>query len=579
MYTDVKNVQILISLLKQHGIKHFVNSPGTRNTPLVHSIENDPYFICYSIVDERSAAYFALGISEALDVPVCVTCTAATATCNYMPAIKEAAERNIQLVALTSDRDLYTMFHMQDQSINQMNMYRGYTKYCVDIPAVTNQEDEWYVNRCINEALLELNHNEKGPIQINYRVPSWGSFYIRELPKQRKIDRLTKEIDWKKVKEILNTKKRILVYVGSNYSMETSSLEDSIKRFFEKYNSVVFVDNYSNINFEEIINTATLSESITEREVNKLSPDLIITLGDIFYSPIKFKFKEVSNKFEHWHISPDGNVNDGFRALTKVFECNPEEFFNNINKNEKINNDKVYYKMWKDRFEKVKYPDLTFTNFSVIRDVVRSIPQESIVHMSVLNSIRLSSYFKFNENIKCFANLGADGIDGALSTFLGQARQTSKLSFLIIGDLSYLYDLNASINIKDKNIRILVVNNYAGAEFHKNFGLKMIPTLNLHIAAGHNTKISQCKKLNNAKYLSATNQKELEKALKEFVNENSEKPIILETFTNADNDAKTLKEFWNINKEYTLKDRVKDIAKKALGSKAKAKLKKILKRG
>ena len=107
MYTSVKNVQILISLFKQKGIKHFVNSPGTRNTPLVHSIEEDPFFTCYSIVDERSAGYFALGLSEALDAPVCVTCTAATATCNYMPAIKEAYERNIQLVALTAARELY----------------------------------------------------------------------------------------------------------------------------------------------------------------------------------------------------------------------------------------------------------------------------------------------------------------------------------------------------------------------------------------------------------------------------------------------------------------------------------------
>ena len=112
MYSNIPGVQILLSLLKQHNIKHLVISPGTRNTALVHSVECDDFFTCYSVVDERSAGFFALGLSEELDVPVCVTCTAATATCNYMPAIKEAYERNIQLIALTADQDTYSKFHM-----------------------------------------------------------------------------------------------------------------------------------------------------------------------------------------------------------------------------------------------------------------------------------------------------------------------------------------------------------------------------------------------------------------------------------------------------------------------------------
>lgn len=579
MYTNVRNVQILISLLKQFGIKHFVNSPGTRNTPLVHSIENDPFFICYSIVDERSAAYFALGIAEALNVPVCVTCTAATATCNYMPAIKEASERNIQLIALTADRELYPMFHMQDQSIDQIDMYRGYTKYSVDIPEVKNLEDEWFANRSINEALLELNHNGSGPIQINYRVPSWGDFSVTELKKERKIDRLSKNIDWNYIRDILKSKKKILLYIGSNYSEEyKNQLNSQVKDFFEKYNATVFVDHFSNIVLEDSLNSPTIAESLTRTEIDNLIPDLIITFGDIFYSPMKFIFDGRNQNFEHWHISNDAMVNDGFKNLTKIFECSAIEFLESVNKIDR-KNDKIYYMKWKERFDKLKYPDLTFTNFSVIRDVVTKIPSNSIVHMSVLNSIRLSNYFPMQENVSCFANIGADGIDGALSTFLGQARKTNKLAFLIVGDLSYLYDLNASINIKDNNIRILVVNNYAGAEFHKNFGLTMIPTLNLHIAAGHHTKISQCRNITDAEYLSASNQDELNSALEIFMKQ-SDKPIILETFSDADKDAKTLKEYWtiNVNEIITLKRRIKKSIKGIVGEKGIYIIKKILKR-
>lgn len=578
MYTSVKSVQILISLLKQHNIKHFVNSPGTRNTPLVHSIENDPFFKCYSIVDERSAAYFALGISEALDVPVCVTCTAATATCNYMPAIKEAYERNIQLVALTADRDLYTMFNMQDQSINQVDMYNGYVKYSATIPAVSNDEDAWYVNRKINEALLEINHHGKGPIQINYRMPELGGFYVKEIPKERKIQRLDNNIDWKEVAKKLSNKKRILIFAGSNYSENNEKLKKYIKQFNQKYNSVVFIDHYSNITDEEFIYSTIVSESITKEEINKMLPDLIISFGNIIYSPIKFQFNGRKQNFEHWHIAEDGIVNDGFRALSTIFECNPLEFFENtINVNSTSNME--FYKMWKDKIDSTKYPEMKFTNFTAIRDLVNRIPQNSVVHASVLDSIRISNYYKFNKPVISFANIGADGIDGALSTFLGQAENTQELAFLIIGDLSYLYDMNATLNIKNKNIRIAVINNFAGAEFHKNFGLKMIPSLNVHIAAGHNTKISACSKMmENLEYLSASNEEELQEKLEKFTKPNN-KPMILEIFTDAYTDAENLKNFWEVNKKLTFKGKTKKVIKKIVGEKGKATLKKFLKRG
>ena len=578
MYTNVRNVQILISLLKQFNIKYFVNSPGTRNTPLVHSIEEDPFFKCYSIVDERSAAYFALGLSEALDEPVCVTCTAATATCNYMPAIKEAYERNIQLVALTSDRESYPMFHMQDQSINQVNMYKGYINYSVDIPAILNQEDEWFANRSINEAFLELNHNRKGPIQINYHVPSWGAFCVKDIPKERKITRYNKNnINWKEVKENLKNKK-ILVFCGMNYNNNNQELQNNVKEFYEKYSATVVFDNYANLKDDNYINASVFGDILTEKEAQKLAPEIMITFGKVFYSPLKGRFNGKKQNFEHWHVDENGIVIDGFKNLTKIFECEPKIFFEKMIKEVNTKNNHEYEQIWKKRISEIKIGNLSFSNFSVIRDFCKVIPKNSILHASVLNSIRITNYFKIDESIKCYANVGADGIDGAFSTFLGQANKTDKMAFLLIGDLSYLYDLNACLNvnkIQNQNIRILIINNYAGAEFHKNFGLSMIPTLNLHIAAGHNTKIEETTEMENVEYLSAKNQEELNKNLKKFIGK-SEKPILLEVFTNADTDAQILKDFWitNINEKI-----YKKIIRKLLPKKYIAKLKKLLKRG
>ena len=190
MYSNIPGIQILLSLLKQYNIKHIVISPGTRNTPLVHSVECDDFFKCYSIVDERSAGFFALGLSEKLQEPVCVTCTAATATCNYMPAIKEAYERKIKLVALTADQDTYSTFHMGDQNINQTNMYEGYVNYAIDVPKINNDKDYWYFNRCVNEAFLKLEEN--GPIQINFRMnydlDELATFPLNKINTTRKIE-------------------------------------------------------------------------------------------------------------------------------------------------------------------------------------------------------------------------------------------------------------------------------------------------------------------------------------------------------------------------------------------------------
>lgn len=576
MYSSVKNVQILISLLKQHNIKYFVNSPGSRNTPLVHSIENDPDFTCFSIVDERSAAFFALGLSEALDEPVCVTCTAATATCNYAPAMKEAYERNIQLVALTADRERYELFQMKEQLINQVNMYDEFVKYAIDVPEVKNLDDELYANRIINEALLELNHNGKGPIQINYSVVDWGKFSVENIPKQRVISRIEKEeINSEELKKKLENKSRIIFYIGMDIS-KNDELTKLLNIVEKQYNCVVLCDNYSNIDGEHFINASVLGECITRNEIDKMIPDLVITIGTVFYSPLRNYLASKKYNFEHWHIAVDGVINDAFKKLTTVFECLPVEFLNAI-QNESGNNSYQYYKQWKDRIDKVQYNNLGFSNFSVIKDFCNKVPENSIVHASVLNAIRISNYFGFKDSVKCYANVGADGIDGALSTFIGEANATDKLSFLLIGDLSFLYDLNSIDYVDKNNMRILVINNYAGAEFYKNFGLKMIPTLDKHVAARHHTKIKNAILSKNVEYIKAENQEELNDGLKKLVGE-SDKPIILEVFTDANTDASTLKKFWSDNRIENSQEKVKKILKKVLSKEQMDKLKRILKR-
>lgn len=583
MYTHIKNVQILISLLKQYGIKHVVLSPGTRNTALSHSIDSDDFFHCYSIVDERSAGFVALGLAESLNEGVCVSCTAATATSNYLPAIREAYERGIKLITLTADRDRYTMFQMEDQCIDQIDMYHGYVKKSVHMPIVRNDRDYWYCNRVCNEALQCIDLHGDGPVQINYDmsfgVPEIAATPVKNLPVTRKIDRyLPDEVRWTDLYDQAKIKKRILVVCGSDY-LGTDHLKNSLLSFSRKYNCIILYDNYSNIAIaqsEVYLNPGPIAQVMSDEEKRALKPDLIISFGNIYYGTVKDFLPMFSKEVEHWEISIDGVINDGFHCLSKLFEMRPELFFDKLAEISNGSNDKKYYLTWMNRFNQISLHDLPFTHFKVIKRVCESLPPNCILHTSVLNAIRLSNYSSMDVSIENFANIGADGIDGALSTFLGQAKSTDKMAFLLVGDLSLLYDANSLMLELPSNVRIIVINNYAGAEFHRNFG-REIKTVNNYIAAGHNTKINQCAVLSNAVYLSANNDEELDNCLKEIVKE-EKVPKILEVFTKAELDGATLNKFWDDNRHVSRKTQIKNKIKKAVGIHNVGRIKKFLKR-
>ena len=208
MYTNLRNVQILIALLKENRIRHIVLSAGTRHTPLVASVEQDPWFETYSVVDERSASFFAIGLIELLQEPVAIACTSGTAAANYVSAANEAFYQHLPLVILTADRNPYYRFQQEEQMIPQTNLYDDVIRKSVTLPHVRDDKDAWYCARVCNEALLELSHREPGPVHINFVVENnypvhqgIVRFEQKELPAVRKINRLTHESsaeEWRK---------------------------------------------------------------------------------------------------------------------------------------------------------------------------------------------------------------------------------------------------------------------------------------------------------------------------------------------------------------------------------------------
>lgn len=575
MYSELKVYQIIIALLKKHGIRHCVLSAGSRNVPFVHSIEEDPFFKCYSVVDERSAGYFALGLSQQLNEPVVISCTSSTATCNYWPPVAEAFYQNVPIVVLTSDRDPQMLGQWEDQMIDQVGMYDRHVKKSYNLPIIHDHDDELYCQRLINDALLELNHRGKGPVHINVPMKSYNnSFNVKNLPEVEVIDRISHDSPkgkWNiKYNELCNAK-RILLICGQN-SYVSEELKSSINDFFAKFNSAVVADYMSNIEMTESLNMNICMDAryVTASKVKELLPDIVISFGGQIFSGIKDQLKKYPYTFKHWLIQEDGNIVDAFRSITTVFECSPEYFFKRvITVAGKGTNDREYYCQLKNYVDSVVFPDFPWSHVYAIKKVVETIPSKSILHLSVNDSIRITNFFKLKNNIKVYANIGTHGIDGPLSSFLGQAIATDEQAFLIVGDLAFFYDMNAlRLRHIKKNVHILLINNQGGSEFYFNRMYKNEAS-DLHTTARHNTKAEGWVKENAFLYLSAYDKASMDVALKEFMRTDLDQPVFLEVFTEMKRDSDVIYEFFDISRPKNLQSEAirksKELIKRTIG--------------
>lgn len=574
MYTELIPYQMIIAMLKKYNVRKCVLSAGSRNVPFVHSVEKDDYFQCYSVVDERSAGYFALGISQESNEPVVISCTSSTATCNYWPPVAEAFYQNVPLIILTSDRNPSMLGQWEDQMIDQVGMYDRHVRKSINLPIINDEDDIYYCERLLNEAFLELNHHGTGPIHINIPMKSYNnSFNVKTLPSIKKIERveLKEKTKIEEYKKRLLDKKRILVVCGQN-SFVSEKLKKEISIFFEKYNSAISVEYMSNIDFADGINLNVGMDSrfITTKKMKELLPDLVISFGGNVFNGVKEQLRKFYKEIEHWSIQADGKVVDLFKSLSTIFECTAEEFFSEMNDVDvKFHNNKIYNNILQDYINGIKYPEFSYSHVKAIKKVVENIPEESILHLSINDSIRITNFFKLKKNIKTYANIGTHGIDGCLSSFLGQAVSTNKPAFLVIGDLAYFYDMNATrLRHIKPNVHILLINNEGGSEFYFNRMWKDKYS-DLHTTARHKTKAQAWVESNNFAYLSAHDDESLEKSVKKFLNEDFNKPVFLEVFTEMKTDSDEIYKFFDISRPRDFKSetirKTKELVKKTIG--------------
>lgn len=550
MYSSVKSVRYLAALLKQYGVKYAVLSSGTCSIPVLRTLEVDNDFVCFSDIDERSAVYFAIGIAQAARSPVAVVCTSGTAACNYLPGVIEANKLHVPLVVVTCDKFPYGMGNKILQKINQENIFGDNVKISVCPPIIKKREDEKDCEWMISKALYSMTCHEPGPVHINlYTDGEKKTFESKSLPDVSEpvmwYDYETLKNHLEELKSTLKTKSRILITVGQMPSPLDNDTIHCIEVFCKKYPAVIIAESVSNLKTSAKVLSYRITEQVDlDLLKEKVSPDLIISIGDYYaaYQIVPF-LTQTSSLHEFWCINNSGYPANIWSNISKVFECSVKAFFDFLSREEADLTSHEYYDSWKEIDKQLSIPStIPYSSFRTVLSSSAYFNKCSIIHAAILNSTRLVNMVGTPDNVIVYSNLGALGIDGCLSTFLGQASEThAGLDLCIIGDLSFLYDVNALADCKPaSNMRIILLNNGGGSEFHFNTGISVIPEIDDYIAAGHSATISQYAQECGFCYYSARNNDELEIILPEFFSDKG--AAFLEVKTDIEKDAQVIKD-------------------------------------
>ena len=574
-YSKEVNVQILIALMKSHGIKKVIASPGTTNINFVASVQQDPYFELYSSVDERSAAYMACGLAAESGEPVALSCTGATASRNYIPGLTEAFYRKLPVLAITATQHPGRIGQNMAQVIDRRAVLNDMVNLSIQAPLVHTDEDKWALNVQINRALSELRRHGGGPVHINLETAYNRDFTLKELPQTRVIKRVCYGDELPKL-----PCGRIAIFVGDHRKW-SDRLTKAVDEFCEKYNGAVLCDHVSNYRgkFFVLANLITDQRQYTS---SLLSPALLIDMGNVSGAYMSLNPKQV------WRVNPDGEIRDTFRKVTKIFEMEELAFFeayNSLNSSKEIHTE--YYDEFIAERARIaaKIPELPFSNPWIAQHTANRLPENSVLYLGILNTLRSWNFFETPESVTCYSNTGGFGIDGGVSALVGMSlANKDRLCFGVVGDLGFFYDMNALGNRHaGNNIRLMLINNGRGTEFrnYNHPAARFGDDADAYMAAAghygaqsHNLVKHYAEDL-GYEYMSASNKEEYLVAVERFLTpELTDKPMVFEVFTDHKCESDAIKIMNNL--EVSATGSAKQLVKNVLGEKGVQAVKKIL---
>lgn len=577
-YSAEQNVQILIALLKAHGIRRIVASPGSTNVTFVGSVQQDPFFEMYSCVDERSAAYMACGMAAESGEPVVLSCTGATASRNYFPALTEAYYRKLPVLAVTSTQDESKIGHLVAQVIDRTCQPKDSVVCSVHMQTVRDENDAWDCNVKANKAILALRHRGGGPVHINLTTTYSCDFTVKTLPPQRMIKRYMPTDCLPAIPE-----GKVAVFCGSHlrWNEETTKAADC---FCHIYDAVIFIEPGANYTGKYRVNYNLVAQQGLPDENRHV--DLLIHIGNMsdFPNVASHSPKEV------WRVSEDGEVVDRYKTLTNVFEMSELDFFKRYSEGVPANGNDSYLASCREAQQRLwnAIPDLPFSHLWVASRLHDKLPKNSVLHLGILSPLRSWGYFDIDDSISVFCNEGGFGIDGNMSTLIGASLvHPEKIYIGVVGDLSFFYDMNALGNRHiGNNVRILLINNSLGAEFHlfKQLNSTYVKDIEKYLSAGgHFGRQSPLLVRHYAEdlgfeYLCAAGKEEFDAVYPRFVSPTlSDKPMVFEVFTQVEDENEALYQMYNI--ETSAKKKMKQALRNVLGDDAIKLGKKILGKG
>ena len=539
-YTSERHVQLLIALLKAKGIHKVIASPGTTNITFVASLQQDPFFEIYSAADERSAAYMACGLAAESGEPVVLSCTGATASRNYLPGLTEAYYKKLPVLAVTSVQSMANVGHIIPQVIDRSVVAKDVAQLSVCLPVIKDENDIWACELKVNQALLALKRHGGGPVHINLETSYSRDFSVKQLPEVRVIDRITFHDDFPALSD-----GHIVVFVGS-HKVWTKEETETLDKFCASHNAVVFCDHTSGYKGKYRFLPALVKGQAYNQPI---LPEIetLIHIGDVSgdYYTLGISAKQV------WRVSEDGELRDTFRKLRYVFEMPESAFFSHYTDSEV--GDDSYLALCKKAYEDVysHIPELPFSNIWMAQQLAPSLPENSVLHLGILNTLRSWNFFEIPASVLSYGNVGGFGIDGDMSSLIGASlANPEKLYFGVLGDLAFFYDMNVMGNHHvGRNVRIMLVNNGRGTEFRNYnhmanmFGADADAYM---AAAGHYGNKSKDLVKHYAEdlgfeYMSASSKDEFNSVYQRFVTADmTDKPMLFEVFTDSRDESDAL---------------------------------------
>lgn len=577
-YTDNKNQQIVIALLKAFGIKKVIASPGGTNPALVASLQYDGNFEIYSCVDERSAAYMACGMCEESNEPVVLCCTGATASRNYMPGLTEAYYRKLPIITLTCSRPIEAIGQLIPQVTDRTCYPNDIFVDGAQLTPVRDKQDEQQCAYLVNRVILSSMRHGGGPVHLNI-VSITQSCNTDSLPSVTMIRRF---MPYDQLPHIPSG--RIAIFVGAHKRFVKEEIE-AIDKFCSKYNVIVLCDHTSSYHGNYRIDYSLIGTQVLHT-YNLLNIELLIHIGEIsgdYQTPKCIHAKNI------WRISEDGELRKTFGHIDAVFEMPESLFFDNYAKDFNLSgaNDSSYFHEVENVYSQLfaKIPELPFSHIWIAKSLAPMLPHDSVIHFAILNCLRSWNFFKIHSSISTMCNVGGFGIDGCTSSLIGASLvHKDKIYYLVTGDLAFFYDLNAIGNRHiGGNVRIILINTGNGAEFLHFQSPKYEVGVEPFIAAeGHfgNCSSSLVKGMANSlgfDYHAIKNKVEFENIKQLIVDDNIlDRPLIVEIFTSADDQSSAWEQISKIegaSMQESLKSTMASVKHSSFGNK----LKKILK--